>query len=341
MNDDYLWDKTGPASPDLIRLETALGRLRTVRPAPRLPRPSRVRRPGWALAAVAAVLLLSVRWDAGRRPAPTGAARTTSWSLTSVEGAARLDGQAAAAGTRLRGGVTVVTDAASTASLSSDDVGRVVVEPGSRLRLLEGGSHHRLALDRGSLQAFIVAPPGRFVVETQSATAVDLGCVYRLRVAEDGATWLSVEAGWVGFEFEGLESFVPAGASCRTAPGHGPGLPTYDDAPAAFVRAVEAFDQAVSRSAKADALAHVLGAARTADAFTLWHVVQRVPPDERPGVVTALAARVPLPGGVTRNAVVALDRAALDRWWNAFDLGDVNVWRAWKQPHPPEGAAAW
>jgi hypothetical protein len=338
VDEDYLWNRTGPADADLLRLEAALGRFRRVPPVP--VRRSPWRRTIWPLLAAAALLLLSVH-----RPGPDsvgrGAPRSGTWALTSVRGAPRVGGRPAAADTVLPDGTTIVTDDRSTASLSAAEVGQVVVEPGSRLRVVASGGRHRLALDHGSLQVFIVAPPGRFVVETRSATAVDLGCVYRLRADEDGASLLSVEAGWVGFEFEGRESFVPAGASCRTAPGRGPGLPRYDEAPAEFLQAVEAFDTASADGARTAAVRTLLRTARGADAFTLWHVLQRVPGAERAAVAAALAARVPPPRGVTRASAERLEQDSLDRWWDAFGLGEAEVWRRWKQPAPPDGAGSW
>ena len=34
MSDDYLWDRRGPADPEIARLERVLGRLRTEPPMP-------------------------------------------------------------------------------------------------------------------------------------------------------------------------------------------------------------------------------------------------------------------------------------------------------------------
>jgi hypothetical protein len=237
----------------------------------------------------------------------------------------------------LRVGTTLTTDARSRARISSDEVGEVVVEPGSRLRLVASGSGtERLALERGELQAFIVAPPGRFVVDTPSATAVDLGCVYTLRVGEDGDGMLSVAAGWVGFELNGRESFVPAGASCPTRAASGPGLPRFDDASAAFVRAIDALETNRDAGARSAALGQALQEARPRDALTLWHLLPRVTPAERAKVVRALEARVPLPEGVAVEAVLRLDREALDRWWDALGHGDVRMWRQWVRPLPLE-----
>ena len=74
-------------------------------------------------------------------------------------------------------GQTLVTDGRSKANVSIADIGTVNVEPNTRLRLIAGGNgHNRLALDRGTIHAYIWALPGVFTVDTPSATAVDLGC---------------------------------------------------------------------------------------------------------------------------------------------------------------------
>ena len=65
MNEDYLWDKTGEADPEIERLEQALSSLRFKRPAEPLPLPAtaprrffRLNFPRPALAAAAALLFL-------------------------------------------------------------------------------------------------------------------------------------------------------------------------------------------------------------------------------------------------------------------------------------------
>src|SRR5207245_3036254 len=112
------------------------------------------------------------------------------------------------------------------------DIGSVDVAPNTRVRVVkETVGEHRLKLARGEILAKIFAPPRLFFVDTASGTAVDLGCEYTLTMDEAGAGLLRVSKGWVSFEWKGLESLVPAGASCRTRPRAGPGLPYFDDAP--------------------------------------------------------------------------------------------------------------
>jgi ferric-dicitrate binding protein FerR (iron transport regulator) len=330
MTDDYLWDGSGTPDPDVRRLEAALGRLRSAPPPLRLPDAAPLR---WGLRSVlpilataaAIVLLVGLAWRT---------VATTRWDVERIAGVPRIGTSAVDATGRLTAGDTLTTDAAARARITISDIGGVVIDANSAVRLVETrGGHHRLALQRGTLHAAIYAKPGQFVVDTPSATATDLGCVYDLTVDDDGGGLLTVTFGWVAFDANGRESFVPAGASCRTAPDAGPGTPRYDDAPVALQEALQRFDFGPP-DGRAAALREVLARARRRDAVTLWHLLSRVAPADRAIVFDAMAARVPPPAGVTRDKILALDKAALDTWWNALGLGDVSFWRHWKRPLP-------
>ena len=223
----------------------------------------------------------------------------------------------------------------SRARMDVSTIGQVTVDTDTRVRLVETrDAHYQLALERGTLHAVISAPPGQFIVDTPSAKATDLGCVYTLHVDEDGSGLLSVTAGLVAFELNGREAFVPAGASCRTHPERGPGTPRFDDASDAFRDALDEFDFGSEPARRADALRFVLDHPDAGDAVTLWHLLGRVGAADRGAVIDVLADRVAMPPGVTRDAVLRLERAALDAWWDAMGLGDASWWRKWKGPLP-------
>ena len=357
MKADYLWDPSGTPDADIQRLERLLGRLRTTRPAP--PISDTVRRTNtvrlkadstydadttydkattpvrWrtvrflapSLAAAAAIIVMvALTW----KSTGTGA----SWSVASLSGTPRIGAGTLTGEGRLAVGQTLVTDATSQARLHVSTIGEVTVDPDTRVRLVETrDGRHRLALDRGTLRAVITAPPGQFIVSTPSAEATDLGCAYTLHVDEDGAGLLSVAQGWVALESNGLESFVPAGASCRTDPARGPGTPRYDDGAEALLNALDELDYGGDTARRAAALRFVLDHPDTS-AVTLWHLVPRVGEADRGAVVDALADQLAMPRGVTREAILRLDRAALDAWWNELGLGDANWWRQWKRPMP-------
>ena len=344
--DDYLWDGSGPPDPEIQHLECALGRFRHNRPAPtfaQIELPARRLRWWSEIAAsawtprFAAVLLVVCAIGSGlwlaRSPHAPATARD-GWDVQ-VTSASQHYGNSDAAGrsTRLELGESLETDALSKASVAIAEIGRLEVEPMTRLRLLQSSAgRKRIALDRGTIHATIWAPPGQFVVDTASAIAVDLGCMYTLHVDDSGEGILRTTLGWVGFHRNGRESFIPAGAACPTHVQSGPGTPYFEDAPDAFRAALAQLDSVeLDRSARKSALDIVLHEARARDAFTLWHLLPRVTIAERPAVYDRLAALAPPPAGVTLDGILNLNKTMLDSWWNAFDLGDISLWRHWEQ----------
>lgn len=335
MSNDYLWDGSGPPDPDVQRLEALLGRLRTPladAPPPALPaaplrwRTLRYLAPALA-AAAAIVIMVGLTWRT--RP---GAA---SWEVASLAGQPRVGSTALEGTGRIGVGQTLVTDASSKARMNVGTIGQVTVDTNTRVRLVATrDGHHQLALERGTLHAVIDAPPGQFVVNTPSATAIDLGCAYTLHVDEEGAGFLSVTSGWVALELDGRESLVPVGASARTHPTLGPGTPAYDDAGEEFREALDEFDFGRDPARRAEALRFVLARSDAGHAVTLWHLITRVDAPDRPAVVDALADQLPMPPGVTRDAVLRLDRAALDAWWDELGLGKAGWWRNFRAPYP-------
>jgi hypothetical protein len=360
-DDDYLWDPAATPDPDVQRLEQMLGRLRTTAPAPSLAAnaerrtgvgerrtPNDERRTTYlgfrflapALAAAAAIaLMVGLTW---RNTTPTSTeaiAAGPSWAVSALIGTPRIGTAAVVGDGRISVGQTLITDQGSRAMMEVADIGRVAVDESTRVRLAETrDGRHRLALERGTLHAAIAAPPGQFIVSTPSATATDLGCVYSLHVNDDGSGMLSVEAGWVAFEEGGRESFVPSGASSRTDRVTGPGTPRYDDTERAFRDALDEVDHSRDAARRAAALRFVLAHARGRDAMTLWHLIPRVSGGDRTAVVDALNARVPMPASVSRDAVLRLDRAGLDQWWDTLGLNEASWWRKWKQPLPGRAA---
>ena len=235
MNDDYLWDGSGEPDPEIQKLEKTLAKFRHEGQAPEFPEIAATQQPrlwqrfvpwrwsfGLAAAAAAATILFIAAFgilEWSQKPNTTSG---SGWDVERLAGTPRVESNAFGKNvgvSKLGVGQTLVTDGRSKANISIADIGTVNVEPNTRLRLIAGGNgHNRLALDRGTIHAYIWALPGVFTVDTPSATAVDLGCSYTLQVDDSGAGLLRTRLGWVGFKLDGHEAFIPAGAVCATRP---------------------------------------------------------------------------------------------------------------------------
>jgi FecR protein len=350
MKDDYLWDGSGEPDPEIQKLETALGRYRHKQAAPALDQLPEIRaekqRPRvspwrflFQVAAVAASILIAATIYFYVRSKPV-VEQGPSWEVARLEGAPRVGSTtigAKAGVSKLGVGQLLETDRSSRATISLEETGSVEVDAGSRVRLVGNGpGRKRLSLERGTIHATIWAPPGEFVVDTPSATAVDLGCIYTLHVDDSGAGLLRTSVGWVGFKLNGHESFIPAGAVCATRPKTGPGTPYLEDAAPAFRETLSHFDFEATTPAERNALLGILLAdARKKDALTLWHLLSRVDDPDRASVFDRLAALAPPPAGVTREGILRLDRPMLDAWWNSLGFGDVSLWRTFEHNWSP------
>jgi len=289
---DYLWDGSGSPDPDIVQLERSLAPLRY--------RPARNRKWVYAgiVAAVAAGLMVAVLL-------PREA--MTEW---------RHEGRP------LRVGETVRTSGVTTIEASS--TGTLALETGAELTVT---GQREFSLQRGTLHALIWAPPGEFIVGTPAARAIDLGCEYTLQVSESGDGWLTVSTGWVAFQAGDQESFIPAGASCRTYANRGLGTPYRTSSDAVFRAAVDSFD-----AGRLEALTRVLESSRSEDALTLWHLLTRTQGTDRVRVYERLREFIPLP---SRDAILRADADALAEAWNALGYGDMGFWRRWKRPWSP------
>lgn len=317
MSEDYLWDKSGEPDSEVERLEKLLGPLGH-RPG-RIPtwRRTRQRRLVAALAIAAAVLIAAGgAWMVRQRTRPA-------WVVAFIEGTPDVK--------QLGKGQTITTDAHSRARLGLDDVGEVDLEPNTKLSVIAiRPKENRLSLARGAIHALIWAPPGQFFVDTPSAQTVDLGCEYTLEVDEEGVGLVRVSVGWVAFEKDGRESFIPADAACLTHPGKGPGIPYYEDASRALIDAVHRFDA----DADPGSIDVILREARPRDAISLWHLLRRVRPGDRGAVFDRLAQFVKVPVTATREGILSGDSKMVDALWDTLDIGDTSWWRMWKSRIP-------
>src|SRR5580658_1440933 len=260
---------------------------------------------GWRWALAAAVILVLAGAAYWRAAHPSG----SRWEVLRLAGLPSVAGKAMGGAGRIGAGEWIETDARSRATVKVGEIGSVEIEAGTRVRVVSvRPAEHRLALAQGEIRAKISAPPKLFFVDTAAGTAVDLGCEYALSTDERGRGLLRVTRGWVSFQWKGLESLVPAGASCPTRAHLGPGIPYFDDAPEKLKQALK------SGAYLAPNLDAILAEARVRDTLTLWHLLSRVEGADRARVYDRIASLTPVPAGVSREEALKLDPETLRRW---------------------------
>lgn len=334
--DDWLWDGSGAPDPEEARLAGALGALRRDRALPPLPprpepgsEPRPEPRPGrwWAgrggialtmtLTLTLTMTALALLWPAGWE------VRTVGGAPPCRTGICRLgEGGALEAGPESRWEVAVA------------GLGTLRLEPGARLVRLESAGagapgdpfgRHLLRLEAGAVDVELLAPPRAVIIETPAATAIDLGCAYRLAVVDAGdrtaLTVLTVRAGVVALENPQGISVVGAGYGASVRAGQRPELPVHAGAGAALRAAIRAADPATGGDPAGGRLSDVLALAGAADALTLWHLLQMAPEAERRAVFDRMAALIPGILPTDEAAVLRLDPAALRLLWKDLSGG--------------------
>ena len=333
---EYLWDGSGEPEPEVQRLEALLSPLAYDAPLKVDDvvdlDARRARRARLMTYAAAAVVLLGIGvgvwlW---RKPKPgeqlvvvptDGAAAmcvsddpSASWSVATVAGTPSCAGAGLDSKSRVAVGQWIETDNDSVASIEVADIGRIVVDPGSRVGLVATTrEEHRMRLEHGTIHASVNAPPRLFVVETPSATAVDLGCEYTLRVDPSGDGQLHVTFGYVALERDGREVFVPENAVCDIRAGVGPGIPYSDTASLALRAALARLD--ADDGAVGSNLDIVIAEARAIDTISLWHLIPRVATGPlRQRIYDKMIELSPPPDDAKRDALLDADAAALELW---------------------------
>ena len=301
---EYLWDpQTKVADPQVAGLERALKQFRfdpATHPPVRSVAPSRLRR-FRAPAAAAAVLVTGIT---------TLLLRPAQWSVR-AEGIVTVANAPVTSSTRLQPGESLVTGEGSSARVKVGSIGEVQLGAGSVIRLESAGATgHRFALERGEVHARIWAKPRFFEVATARVRAIDLGCVYTLRVDEQGTASLEVFYGAVELVDPRGTTFVPAGNAAGTD-SSGRSVPW----PLTSAPAFRSAATVLSSGARDDgALAALLGGADERATITLLHLLPRVDASLREPITTRLAALVPPPPDVAIERVLALDAGALAAW---------------------------
>lgn len=307
---DSLWHEVESA----LGRDEAPGRVGQVRPTS-----------SWRLrmavaAMVLAVLALGV-WLYNIQTGPHSVSGKA-WLVTRLGGTPKIGSESISWRGSLAVGEWLETDGSSRAEIAVGTIGNVRIDENTRVRLLETQpTEHRLELARGKMSAQIWAPPRLFFVDTPSAVAADLGCAYTLSVDDKGDGRLSVSSGWVALQAKERESIVPAGASCETRLGTGPGTPYFDDSTLEFQQALTKVDFDNDPANRSAALKSMLDHSRKQDTLTLWHLLPRVNESDRVLVYEKMESFAAPPPGVTRDGVLKLDQNMLEIWRVSLEGG--------------------
>ena len=326
MNDHnpYLWDKSGPKDSEVERLEKLLGNYG------HLPVSRNSISVGYLYIgfAIAATLLLFWAYSFTSSSQPSGQL----WSVHALAGTPRVNAEPLDGVCDIGAGQWLITDDTSAAMLDVGTLGKLRVEPNSRLRLESTQvDDYKLFLVEGMVYASLWAPPRTFAIVTPSAVVVDLGCEYTLTVDDLGNGVLCVESGWVSIEHNDRVSVVPTGAQCELRQGIGPGTPYLAGASMDYIQRLQRFDFEPGGTSEVSELIEL---ATPCEAFSLVHLVDRVHASHRGVIYDRIASVQPPWSGITREGIVALNPEMVAEWRAQFECYESDVCRVSCMPEP-------
>ena len=105
------------------------------------------------------------------------------WSVDMLAGVPVVGSQNLIGHRIIKTGEWLQTNSISRARLNIGSIGEIDVQPNSKIKLIRSDKNkYKILLNEGKIYAVIWSSPGAFSVETPSATAIDLGCIYTLEV---------------------------------------------------------------------------------------------------------------------------------------------------------------
>ncbi|MBS0195159.1 MAG: hypothetical protein JSR77_00215 [Planctomycetes bacterium] len=310
--EDYLWDTAAPVAPQVAAMEQPLAALAAPSTALFVP-PAKPARRAWWLALAASLLLAAALFILTRSstpPIPGG------WTISSHTGPITTSPVKSQPGSLL-----IAMDAGAKAELTGPQARRI--SAGDSARFVLAASGDEISLEHGSIFLQTGSQDGALSLAFAGARAtLSPHAAAQLATNERGAT-LTLKTGNAIIMFgKGQRVRVPAEARCELAPDGSAATPRYYDAPGILAKSLAVIDSAYAGE-KSDprdttvALESVLKAARPRDAMTLWHVLQRVPRESRGPIVDRMQELAPAAAKSSpRDALINLDPAALDAWWN-------------------------
>jgi hypothetical protein len=234
------------------------------------------------------------------------------WVVSSLQGSPKIHDKEINVVDTLKIGEWLITDDSSKAMLSVAQIGDIILDPGTKLKIVKSDNNeHRILLDHGTINANINTKPRSFIVDTKSTEAVDLGCEYTFSVDRKGNGLLFVKSGMVELKSSGRNSLVSAGNFCITKAGFGPGTPYSKYSSSNFRKLLLDFD---FKGVNDKALKDILKNSKKTDVMTLLQMLPKVKEKNKAMVLAKLASFIPPSRKIYIDSIPKLDMKDLNEW---------------------------
>jgi len=236
------------------------------------------------------------------------------WEIMQFTGQPLLDNQRITENETFSAMATITTDNNSTVTLLIPDIGRILIDTLSTVQRMD--TDNEINLEQGQIKKYEGNATDFLTVQTPLAKVKEFykGSAFKLKVINNDLTKISVESGWLVVDVKEFQSYISKNYSCVISKGRYV-IPYYTNGTPEIISLMKDFNGVNDPS-----IGTILSLATPKDAISLWHLLQLVSSENRFIVFDKLNEIIPVPNGVTKEGIQALNKDMLMKWRQEIEL---------------------
>ena len=236
------------------------------------------------------------------------------WEVIQLSGQPKVDNSVMDKGDSFTSGGTIETDASSSVTVAIPEMGRLLIDNSSLVSRTKNSNE--IKVEKGQVRKFEGDASNVLTVLTPLAKFTELykGGAFRLHVDDNGSCKLIVESGWVIVNIKDFDSYVPKNFNCIITRGRY-AIPYPSESSQQLIVLLENFSGINDPS-----FGTILSLATKKEALSLWHLLQLVSSENRSFGFDKLNELIPVPVGVTKEGILALNKNMLLDWRQEIEL---------------------
>ncbi|HMS65043.1 MAG TPA: zf-HC2 domain-containing protein [Ignavibacteria bacterium] len=234
------------------------------------------------------------------------------WKVSNLKGDPKIGNIAMSGNDSIKEGQYILTDYNSSAELIIANLGKVIIEPNSKVLFVKGSDgNNRIQVEYGTINTDMISKDKSFFVEMPSAVANDNGGSYTITIDSTGDGIIYVKSGKVDVDSPNRDAIIPAGNVVFTKRDIGVGTPFNENASPKFRNALFNYDFGKCNDMCVTTL---INNAKMSDAVTLVNLIPNVQKEYSDQVYNKLAAFVSPPSRVRGDSIPLMDEKELNEW---------------------------
>ncbi len=278
------------------------------------------------LSGIAAVLLIgaifygvkNLNLNTDRLSQQSAFGMDTYWKVSNLQGNSQIGDMQMSAYDSVKEGQWIQTNYNSRAELLVADIGKVIIEPNSKVIFVKGADgNNRILVEYGTINTNMNSIPETFYVEMPSAVASDRGGAYTLTIDSTGDGLVYVRSGKVEIESPNTAVVIPAGNLVMTRKDIGVGTPFNENSSPKFKNALFNLDFGKCEGACVNTL---LNTAKMSDAISLVNLIPKVENQYKDEFYAKVANFVTPPRNVHRDSIPFINEDEINEWVDKIQI---------------------